>query len=143
MQLETPAPGARLQADENGFDEALGLWLEQRRQSDHRAQLQPLQDARDSAEASGDFDRALHCAQELVALEPLQELHHAALMRLHYLRGEPAAGLVVYQRQSDALQAGVGSRPAAATQDLAGALRRMGRCPPPPPHRTHWRAACL
>ena len=132
VQLEVAAPGACLLGDETGFDEAFGQWLEQRRQAERQSLLQPLIDERSSAEAAGNLDHALRCAQQLLALEPQQEEHHAALMRLHYLRGEPAAGLSVYQRLAEELKRGIGSRPAAATEALASALRSTAQLPAAP-----------
>ena len=50
----------------------------------------------------GDFTAALRLAQDLLVLEPHEEAHHTALMRMHYLRGEPAAGLAAWSSDAAA-----------------------------------------
>lgn len=120
---DTPAP---LLAAETAGDDDFGLWLATQRRRQAHAQQQPLVQAMAAAEAQGDLDTALHQARALLALDPQDEAHHATLMRLHYLRGEPAAGLAVYQTLAERLAGQLGTAPAAATRELAAALRRMG-----------------
>jgi len=126
VHLAPPAPGALLLADEDDADERFGAWLAQQRQAQRQQQLGPLRAALQQAESSGDLAAALAHAQALLQHDPSEESHHAALMRVHYLRGEPAAGLAVYERLAAQLQADLGASPAAATRDLAQALRRSG-----------------
>lgn len=121
---ESPAPPAQLLAAELAGDDAFGQWLSQRRGAEQRQRRDPLLKALGDAETRGDLDQALAQAQALLALEPLEEAHHAALMRLHYLRGEAATGLRAYQVLCDLLQAEYGTQPAPKTRELADALRR-------------------
>lgn len=132
VQLAAPAPGALLLADEDEADERFGPWLAQQRQALRQQQLEPLRAALQQAEASGDLTAALAHAQALLQHDPGDESHHAALMRVNFLRGEPAAGLAVYERLAAQLQAELGASPATATRDLAQALRRSGALQAPP-----------
>ena len=54
-----------------------------------RAQAQALED-------SGACAAALPAAQALLRLEPLSELAHQRVMRLHYLCGDRAAALAAF-----------------------------------------------
>ena len=133
--LMEAAGDALLLADEAVGDDDFGLWLQQQRSRQQAERSAPLRQALAAAEQAGDLDAALAHAQALLSLSQdhncsdTDEADHAALMRLHYLRGDAAAGLAVYQRLSDRLRARVGSLPGAAAQDLAAALRRMGQQP--------------
>jgi len=135
VQLEPAAPGATLLADETAGDDDFGLWLAARRQALAQEQRAPLLQALAAAEAQGELDTALAHAQALLALDPADESHHAALMRVHFMRGEPAAGLVAYDRLAAQLAQRYGTQPAAATRALAAALRSagMGGTPAPAP----------
>lgn len=53
-------------------------------------------------------------------------------MRLHYLRGENAAGLAAYKRLADRMRVQFGSAPSRASDELAEALRRGAVVAPPP-----------
>ena len=79
------------------------------------------------AEASGELDAALVAAQELLALDPRDEAHHRECMRLHYLAGNTAAGLAAYEALRRMLADEFGSKPSAATEQLADALRGGAR----------------
>ena len=117
-----PAP-AELLAGEPAGDEGFGQWLAQRRAGERQARREPLQAALAQAESAGDLDAALAQARALLTLEPQDEAHHVALMRVHYLRGEAAAGLQAYQRLVDLQRASVGSPPGPAAVQLAERLR--------------------
>lgn len=132
VQLHSAAPGAELLAGQAAGSDDFGHWLAAQRQGQAQAQRQPLLQALAAAEAEGDLDHGLRLAQDLLSLDPQDETSHAALMRLHYLRGEPAAGLAAYQRLSDWLSARFGTQPAASSQALAAALRSMGAAPARP-----------
>jgi DNA-binding SARP family transcriptional activator len=122
-----PAPaGEWLLADEPAGDDDFGRWLAARRQLQAQSRREPLQQALAAAEAAGELDAALAHARALLALDAADEAHHAALMRVHYLRGEPAAGLAAYERLAAQVAQRFGTRPAATTQALAAALRRAG-----------------
>ncbi len=122
--LEPAPPGAVLLADEAADGSDWGLWLQHQRRVAHLAQVQPLRQALSQAEADGDLDAALQHALALVVLDTQEEAHHQALMRVHYLRSEPAAGLQAYQVLVDQLAARLRSRPAAASEQLVSLLRQ-------------------
>ncbi|MBI5256011.1 MAG: hypothetical protein HY855_05895, partial [Burkholderiales bacterium] len=124
VRLAPAAPGAELLADEApGDDEASG-WLQHQRTALGRATQAAGQQAVADAERNGDLDAALQAALALCAAAPHDEASLATLMRVHYLRGEGAAGLGVYREFERRLQAWPGARPAAATLALAQALQR-------------------
>ena len=131
--LQAAEPGAELLATEPASNDAFGLWLAAMRRAQGQAQQQPLLDALAAADAAGELDSALQHAQALLALNPREEDNHIALMRVHYLRGEAAAGLAVYETLVDQLAASHGCLPAAKAQDLVASLRRQGRLPVPVP----------
>lgn len=131
VQLLPAGPGSELLADETPADDAWGQWLTQRRSDHAQSQRQPLQQALAAAESLGDLDQALHHAQALLALDGHSEAHHAALMRLHFLRGESAAGLAVYQQLEQLLRTQFSAKPSTSTQALAAALRQGGVKPEP------------
>ncbi len=122
--LAAAAPGALLLADEAATEEGFGPWLAEQRQRQRQQQIEPIQQALAGAEEAGDLDQALAHAQALLAHDGHDEQHHAALMRVHYLRGEQAAGLAVFERLSAMLKQDLATSPAAATRQLAQALRR-------------------
>ncbi len=124
VQLQAASPGQQLLADETPSDDDWGQWLAQQRREQAQAQRQPLQQSLDTAEAAGDLDGALKHAQALLALDPHSEAPYSSLMRLHFLRGESAAGLAVYQQLQQVLSNHQGARPSAASQTLAAALQQ-------------------
>ena len=118
------ASGPLLQGLDYPESADLAAWLDARRQAAALQQTQALRDALAAAEAAGDLDSALATATRYAAADPDSEAAAREQMRLHYLRGEPAAGLAVFDRLRARLEAGYGSTPAAATLTLADTLRR-------------------
>jgi len=125
--LEPATPGAELLAGEAADHDAFGLWLHRRRQALVQTQQQPLRQALAAAEAVADWDTALQQAVALLALDAQDESHHTTLMRLHFLRGESAAGLSAYQRLQTLLLTRNGTSPGAAARALADALSQQGQ----------------
>jgi hypothetical protein len=117
------AAQAELLAGELPLDDDFRLWLERQRRADQQAQREPVAAALAHAEQAGDLDAALAHARQLLTLDPSEEDHHLALMRVHYLRGEAATGLAAYQR-------------CASTCAPPWAARRAGP-------RANWRIACV
>lgn len=118
------APGLELLADEYITDDRAGEWLLRQRQAQRRAALAAGHQAVADAERDGNLDTALRAAQALVALAPQDESAAAALMRVHYLRGDAVAGLAAYRDLQQGWQAPAGAVPAAPTLALAQALQR-------------------
>lgn len=98
-------------------------WLETQRDTDRAARIAESRERIASAESSGDLDAAASAAQALVNDDPDSEAHHRELMRLHYLRGDTVAGLAAYRRLSEQLAHEHGTRPSAASEQLAQVLR--------------------
>jgi DNA-binding SARP family transcriptional activator len=78
--------------------------------------------------ASNAHDQAGAAARRLLALDPLQETAHRALMRIYAEHGQTAQALKQYQMCRDALQGEVGVRPDAETERLYQSIReKRGR----------------
>jgi DNA-binding SARP family transcriptional activator/tetratricopeptide (TPR) repeat protein len=122
--LEPARHGAELLAGEPPRDDDFGRWLQQQRAAVRRAGWAARADALARAERDGDLDRALQLALEGLAGAPGDELAAAALMRVHYLRGDAAAGLAVHRDLVQQLSLVEGRLPSAATRALAGDLQR-------------------
>jgi len=71
----------------------------------------------------GAHDQAGATARRLLALDPLQEVAHRALMRIYAEHGQAALALKQYQVCRDALQDELGVRPDADTERLYQAIR--------------------
>lgn len=65
-----------------------------------------------------DYERSLHYAARLVAMDPLQEQAYRALMQAHAGLGDTAAALRWYRRCRDLLQQELGVTPSAETEAL-------------------------
>ncbi len=119
----------------DGCDE-LGAWLAQRRREALAARSAAARERLAAAEAAGELHAALTAADALLAIDPLDEGHHRECMRLHYLAGNAAAGLVAFERLERTLRDEFGTRPAAASAELAAALRSAHRDTAGPALRT-------
>ncbi len=85
-------------------------------------------------ERRGALDGAIRTAQRLVALDPLQEAAHRALMRLYAKNGRRAAALRQYQLCLDALKRELSAEPERETRELYhDLLRRQSASPPAHP----------
>lgn len=132
--LADAPPDARLLPAEQPLDDELLDWLDRQRAAQRAAGRDPLRAALSTAEAEGALDEALALAQRLVTLDgEADEAAQAALMRVHYLRGDAAAGLASFRRLQSALRV-AGAEPSQATQQLAAALEHSvphARAPAP------------
>lgn len=109
---------------------SLGAWLQQAREQARAEQLQALAARAQAAEAAQQFDEALAQVQRMLALDPLAEAHHRALMRLHYLRGATDQALAQHERLRRLLDQELGTPPDAQTAALLR-LILQARHPPP------------
>ncbi|MBA4176175.1 MAG: hypothetical protein C0505_06400 [Leptothrix sp. (in: Bacteria)] len=124
VRLTAPEPGAALLGElDFGDCPEFAAWLDARRSVDRLAHTTRLRERIARAEAEGDLDAALAAAEALLAGDPDSEAPHRELMRLHYLRGDSAAGLAVHQRLARQLAHSHHARPHADTEALAQALR--------------------
>jgi DNA-binding SARP family transcriptional activator len=134
VQLTPPEPGAGLLGELDFVDcPEFAAWLDARRSADRLAYATGLRERIAGAEAEGDLDAALAAAETLLAGDPDSEAHHRELMRLHYLRGDSAAGLAVHQRLVRQLAHTHHARPHADTEALAQALREAALPAPATP----------
>ncbi|MBL8307386.1 MAG: AAA family ATPase, partial [Rubrivivax sp.] len=127
-------PGVDLLAGEAAGDDDFGHWLRQQRAAASQGQADVARAALAQAEAAQDLDAALAAVNRWVAADPDGEGPRRELMRLHYLRGDNAAGLAAYEELARRLSAARGLRPAPATEQLAAALRTAAAPALPAPH---------
>ncbi len=64
------------------------------------------------------------CAQRLADNDPLAEYAQRQLMHLHYLRGDRAAAINVFERFEQRLKDELGTRPSAETIELLATIER-------------------
>jgi DNA-binding SARP family transcriptional activator len=102
-------------------------WLQAANGDRQAAALRQLADELASAEQAGELGTARQLAERWRLLEPASEAAHRALMQVHYLRGDAAAGLSVYAELQAMLARGPGGAPGAETQALAASLRSSTR----------------
>lgn len=107
--------------------EAFAAWLAQQRQSQRDRLLEAARQRVADSEAAGKLDEALTAAKALLAIDAQLESHHRELMRLHYLRGDTAAGLAAYRRLGEMLALHFDTRPSAESDELADLLRASAR----------------
>jgi TolB-like protein/DNA-binding SARP family transcriptional activator len=82
--------------------------------------------------AGGTHDQAAQVARRLIALDPLREDAHRALMRIYAEQGQTALALKQYQTCKDRLQAELGVTPEAETERLAQSIRQNRSTTPQP-----------
>src|SRR5262245_9567836 len=99
---------------EAAFDE----WLLVERERLRELALEALARVLGSYMKAGDNERAIQSALRLLALDPLQEAAHRALMRLYVREGRRAAALRQYQTCVGILQKELGAEPEPETQQL-------------------------
>jgi TolB-like protein/Tfp pilus assembly protein PilF len=77
----------------------------------------------DQQASAGDTEAAIATARRLLALDPLQEPVHRALMRLYAEKGDRATAIRQYQACRDVLEVELGIEPDAETERLAAEIR--------------------
>jgi DNA-binding SARP family transcriptional activator len=80
--------------------------------------------------AAGDLDSAVKAAERWLALDPLHEPAHCALIRLHAWRGDRSAAMRQYRACVRTLDTELGVEPLAETRALYDAIRRDELAPP-------------
>src|SRR5262249_59950665 len=85
-------------------------------------------------ESAGELAAALRVADNIVRRMPLEEFGHRRLIRLHYLRGDRAAGLAAYEQCVERLRRELDIAPSEETRLLAVSLE-AGLAPVPRPAR--------
>lgn len=104
-------------------DPAFEIWLRDERQRLHGRACDALSMLLDR-QATADTGRAIATARRLLALDPLREATHRALMRLYANKGERALALKQYRACRDVLAAELGIDPEPMTKKIAEEIRR-------------------
>jgi DNA-binding SARP family transcriptional activator len=101
-------------------------WLLGQREKLIRGQRDALTARAEAAERDGRLAEAITAAEQLTALDPLQEHGHRRLMRLHYLRGDRAAALAAFDRCERILKDELGAKPGDETLALLKTVETSG-----------------
>jgi DNA-binding SARP family transcriptional activator/KaiC/GvpD/RAD55 family RecA-like ATPase len=112
---------AGLAVDEPPFEE----WLLSERERLHELALDALAKLLAHQRKAGDAEAAVQSALRLLALDPLQESVHRALMRLYAEQGRRGAALRQYQHCVTVLQRELGVEPEAGTKRLYQEILRQ------------------
>jgi TolB-like protein len=104
-------------------DPAFEEWLLFERQRLRDLARAALAKVLDRHVATGTHDQAGVAARRLLALDPLHESAHRALMRIYAQQGQAALALKQYQLCRDALQDELGVKPEAETERLYQSIR--------------------
>lgn len=95
-----------------------GQWVERRQAEVAALRVRALELLAEAASACGDHGAAAAAASEAIALAPLRESAHRALMTAHAAAGDRAAALRAYEECRVVLAEEVGVAPSPATYDL-------------------------
>ncbi|MFO7306368.1 MAG: AAA family ATPase [Gammaproteobacteria bacterium] len=112
-----------LDARSSAFDE----WLTHERMSIRRQAIEALQSLTQLCIANEDVEGAIRACAKHLALEPLNEAAHRAMMELHARRGAYAEALRQYRVCRDALRRELDIAPEPATEQLFRELMRRRR----------------
>lgn len=110
-------------------------WLIYERGRLQELRIEALKLLAERFEREGELAEALLWAQRLLEEDPLSEVAHRRIMRLHYLLGDRAAALRAYARCAELLKRELGVEPLEETLTLAREIERGGWSPPPAPAR--------
>ncbi len=110
-------------------------WLQAVRERAQRLHREQLAGEASALEHQGRLAEAIVAAEQLLALEPLQEHAHRRLMRLHYLRGDRAAALRAFDHCEQQLKHELSARPSAETLELLAQIEQA-QLPAPAVRRT-------
>ena len=114
----------------DGFDARAPVfedWMLAERYRLHARAVDVFRQLRDRYAGAGDADRAVIVALRLLALEPLEEEAHRALMRLYARQGRAEAALRQFQTCREVLARELGVQPQAETEELYREIRNRRR----------------
>lgn len=97
-------------------------WLDLERIRLDRLRLDGAAAKAAALEHSGQFDAALRMAEDIVRRMPLEELGHRRLIRIHYLRGDRAAALAVYEQCVERFRRELDIAPSEETRSLVASM---------------------
>src|SRR5262245_37870973 len=104
-------------------DPAFDEWLLMERQRLRDLARETLAKLVDWHMSAGAHDQAAAAARRLLAIDPLREVAHRALMQIYTAQGQTALALKQYQLCRDVLQAELSVRPEAETERLYQSIR--------------------
>jgi len=111
--------------DSPDFDD----WIIARRSELERLQMRVLRELAEAAASKWQIDRALAAALRLLALDPFRESSHRLVMRLHARAGDGIALEASYAECVRVLDAELGTKPSAETQEEYRRLRQAPAAP--------------
>lgn len=129
---DDPAAGRAELLGDLGFDDLpdLSEWVSAERTKWRAQRNDAVAAAAARCERNGELARALEYAQVLVESDPLAEHAQRRLMRLHYLRGDGASAIGVFERFERRLKEELGTRPSAESIELLKTIEQgAGRLP--------------
>jgi DNA-binding SARP family transcriptional activator len=115
-------------------DEPYADWAIAERERLREVYLDLLERQAELSADMADYPAAIQACQRILEQDPCRERTYRRLMRYHYLAGDRAAALAVYDRCRQVLADELGVEPLAQTQALREAIRHGTlEVPPPPP----------
>jgi DNA-binding SARP family transcriptional activator len=108
-------------------EERFEQWLAHERRSLHERAVQAFSDLVEHYKRSARHDRAIAVAEKILALDPVLEWAHRALMELYLQTGRREAALRQYQECARILMSELGIAPGEETQRLAAGIVREAR----------------
>lgn len=136
VEMDLAAALERLRTDEQAdaaellgdfeFDDLpeLAEWVRHERRKWRTQRNDVLAAMAAQCEKDGAIARGIAYTQRLIDGDPLAEHAHRRLMRLHYLRGDPAAAIAAFEQLEQRLKDELGTRPSAETIELLGTIER-------------------
>lgn len=112
--------------------EQFNAWLQAQRGARQARRAQALGDLIAQAEAEQRFGDAITCVEQQLAAEPSAEVHHRALIRLHYLNQDVARARAAFEALQRLLARDFGARPSAETLALMSLVDQGGPGARPP-----------
>ena len=106
-------------------------WLQAAREQWRAMRRDALAEIAAKLEREGQIALALQYSERLLGDDPLREHAHRQLMRLHYLRGDRAAALGVFERCCDLLKRELATVPGKETLELAALIESSDALPSP------------
>lgn len=122
---DTGAPGLLLSGISFPDSPRFELWLAGERHRLGRRAASLLREASLRALAGGDYELAIRNAEHLVSIDPLDEGHHALVIRAHALAGDAAGAGARFDRCRDLLREELGIEPGAAVTAAAHTASAM------------------
>jgi DNA-binding SARP family transcriptional activator len=92
-------------------------WTGPERERVHSSALTSLQKLMALQDQQRDYDKAIHTAQSMLLLDPLDENTHLQLMNLHLNNQDRAGAIRVYQNAAEVLKRELGVNPGSVLQD--------------------------